>query len=274
MFLARRAAPAILAAVVLVGCSKGAATRHESAVAAEHGAPTEDSASGSIDLGSAKYTVDKMSAMGSLTGTIKLEGNGVDDQASIANARDACGMRAIPDSTKASASVANAVVWLADPKSGKALPIEKRAELSSDDCLLEPAMQAVVVGSTVNVFNDDKAIHKLIFTRAGTNDTLTMMPFFNTGQVVASERLAKQPGIVEVRCAMHPWMHGYIVVLDHPYFDVTDDDGSFKIDSIAPGTYTLMVWRAGLARPIAQRVNIAANGTAHVALSINRATAH
>lgn len=212
--------------------------------------------------------------MGSLAGSIKLVGNAVDDQASIANARDACGMRAIPDSTKASASVANAVVWLADPKSGKALPIEKRAQLSSDDCLLEPAMQAVVVGSTVNVFNDDKAIHKLIFTRVGTNDTLTMMPFFNTGQVVASERLAKQPGIVEVRCAMHPWMHGYIVVLDHPYFDVTSDDGSFRIDSIAPGTYTLMVWRAGLARPIAQRVDIAANGTAHVALSINRATAH
>jgi hypothetical protein len=31
-------------------------------------------------------------------------------------------------------------------------------------------------------------------------------------------------------------------VFDHPYFAVTSRDGSFSIDSIPPGTYTLYVW--------------------------------
>lgn len=237
-------------------------------------AKTEDSAGGTIDLGGGSYRPAALTAIGSVAGTIKLDGATVNDAADIAAARAACGMHALPKGSRTSATKANTVVWIADPKTGKPLPIEKRAELSTDDCMLDPPMQAIVVGSTVNVFNDDKAIHRMVFTRAGTNDTLTVMPFFNNGQVVASERLAKTTGVVDVLCAHHAWMHGYIVVLDHPYFDVTDDNGNFKIDSLAPGTYDLMVWRAGLAQPVTKRVQVAANGTARVDLTIKESKAH
>ena len=46
----------------------------------------------------------------------------------------------------------------------------------------------------MNVFNDEKALHKLVFTKVGTHDTLAVMPFFNAGQMVASEKLAKTSG--------------------------------------------------------------------------------
>src|SRR6185503_2831036 len=75
-------------------------------------------------------------------------------------------------------------------------------------------------------------------------------------------------GIVEVRCVQHPWTHAYIAVFDHPYFDVTEDDGSFKIDSLPPGTYTVNLWHEGMAKPVTQSVNIAANGTARIDLPI------
>ena len=64
--------------------------------------------------------------------------------------------------------------------------MDRRAELSSDDCLVIPSVQAAIVGTTFNVFNDDKTLHKFVFTRAGTNDTLAVMPFFNEGQVVCA----------------------------------------------------------------------------------------
>ena len=105
----------------------------------------------------------------------------------------------------------------------------------------------------MNVFNDDRLLHRLVFVRAGTHDTLAVMPFFNDGQIVASEKLAKKPGIVAVTCALHPWTHGYIAVFDHPYFAVTDKSGRFAIDSIAPGTYKVMLWHEGMGEPIERR---------------------
>ncbi|MFI5227534.1 MAG: hypothetical protein ACHQWU_00610 [Gemmatimonadales bacterium] len=255
-------------------CANGDSSRTSGGSTSRAVAKTEDSAGGTIDLGGGGYTVRPVSANGTLAGFVKLAGRSASDTMTMAKARAACGMRGAASSAIDTSSFANTVVWIADPKSGKPLPIDKRTELSSDDCMLGPQTQAVVVGTTVNVFNDDKALHRLVFTHVGQNDTLTVMPFFNTGQVVASERLAKEPGVVEVQCANHPWMRAYIVVLDHPYFDVTGNDGSFKIDSITPGTYDVMVWRPGMGKPLAQRVEIAANGTAKLALTIDRAAAH
>ena len=161
-----------------------------------------------------------------------------------------------------------AVVWIKDIATGKPYPVEKRADLASDDCLMDPPAQAAVVGTTFNVYNDDKEVHRFIFTRAGTHDTLTVMPFFNAGQVVATERLAKVPGIVDVQCVRHPWMHSYIAVFNHPYFAVTDDKGAFTIDSLPPGTYTLLAWHEGMLSPSSQGVRVAANGKATVDLTL------
>jgi hypothetical protein len=63
-------------------------------------------------------------------------------------------------------------------------------------------------------------------------------------------------------------MHGYIVVFDHPYFAVTSNDGSFKIDSLAPGTYKLMVWHEGAAKPLQKTIKVTAGGTAKADLSL------
>jgi hypothetical protein len=168
----------------------------------------------------------------------------------------------------AAKSYANTLVWIANVKTGKALPIEKRADLSSERCLLDPRVQGVVVGTTVNIVNDDKLLHKLIYTKLGTHDTLTITPFFNAGQMVASERLAKTPGIVEVRCVQHPWTRGYIAVFAHPYFAVTENNGSFKIDSLPPGTYKMMVWREGMSKPMEQQIQVTAGGLAKVDLTM------
>jgi hypothetical protein len=54
-------------------------------------------------------------------------------------------------------------------------------------------------------------------------------------------------------------------VFDHPYFAVTEDNGSFRIDSLAPGSYKLRIWREGLEKPTEQQVEIAAGGTATIA---------
>ena len=40
---------------------------------------------------------------------------------------------------------------------------------------------------------------------------------------------------IAVACDIHPWMKGYIMVFDHPFFAVTAEDGSFEIKGVPAG---------------------------------------
>ena len=47
---------------------------------------------------------------------------------------------------------------------------------------------------------------------------------------------------IPVKCNIHPWMHGYFVVVKGPYA-VTDDKGSYTITGVPPGNYTVTAWQ-------------------------------
>ena len=262
-----RCAAVLVALASLSACTKDSTPdKRGGAARASTGPKIDDSAAGSIDLGGAPYSATTLAAVGSVSGTVRLSDSTVSD--TIATDSTSGGPDCIAKPVRKGQAPKHvplsAIVWIANVKAGKPIPIEKRADLASEDCLLDPRVQAVVVGTTINVVNDDKVLHKLVFTRLGTHDTLTVTPFFNVGQIVASERLAKKSGMVEVRCAQHPWTRAYIAVFDHPYFAVTESNGSFKIDSLPPGSYKMMVWREGAAKPVEQQIQIAAGGTAKV----------
>jgi len=264
---------ALFATTFVLACSTDAAPvdgasstkRAQSGQAAT--ATFDDSAARSVDLGNAAYGPGALSAVGSVAGNIKLDGPAPRDTTTITSDQPICGTTPEAATVANAKGVSNAIVWIAGVRTGKALPVEKRAELSSEKCALDPRVQGVVVGTTVNVFNEDRLIHRLAFIR-GAHDTLTTMPFFNAGETVASERLATKSGIVEVRCTLHPWTRGYIAVFDHPYFAVTDANGAFTIDSLAPGSYTMMVWHEGMAQPMSRQIQVAANGIAKGDLAI------
>jgi hypothetical protein len=52
-------------------------------------------------------------------------------------------------------------------------------------------------------------------------------------------------------------MKGYIAVLKHPYFAVTDKDGHFEVKDLPPGTYTINAWQEKLGTKT-QKVTVAA----------------
>ncbi len=46
-----------------------------------------------------------------------------------------------------------------------------------------------------------------------------------------------------VNCDIHPWMKGWIMIFDHPFFAVTSEDGSFEITGVPAGTQNLVLWQ-------------------------------
>lgn len=231
-----------------------------------------DSASGTVALGLDErrtYRAVALSATGSVAGTISLQG--VPDDSAVATGKDAtsCGDTARVTETGVNGSLlSSALVWVDGVTSGKPLPELRRQTLTIERCRFEPRVIGVVAGSTINVLSRDRVTHDARFYREGSGAPVAHVHTVDAGQVVPSEKIASAPGIVEARCALHPWTRGYVAVFEHPYFAVTDAKGAFEIDGLAPGTYSVKVWHEGLDKPMEQRVMVGAGGVGRLDVAV------
>ncbi len=193
------------------------------------------------------YRVVDVAGSGAIFGRITLDSAERGDTTYTAadSAAAFCGVsRRVPLVYGRGHNVQDVVVWLADARSGKRLPIERRYELTNSDCALEPRVQATVAGGMLNVRNSDRSPHRTIFL-LGT-DTVASVRETEAGQVVPTGKPLLHRGLVRVHSDRYPWSRAWIRVFDHPYFAVTNRDGIFTIDSVPPGDYKLMMWEPRL----------------------------
>jgi hypothetical protein len=144
--------------------------------------------------------------------------------------------------------VQHAVVYLRKISAGKPPDRDKEYVLNQTDCLFDPYTVVLPAETPLTIVNSDGILHNVRANRLDDNTLIV-----NIAQPVKGQRttirgaLFNQSGILAVTCdAGHPWMSAYIVVVDHPYYTVTDATGGFTIDNIPPGTYELAVWHGGV----------------------------
>ena len=252
-------------ALVLIGSLWGCTERTEAAVL---GGKKTDSIGGTVELGLKRiaYRPTTLSASGAVGGTISLQGVAADSLVRGAAAPATCDSATV---SGAPASPANVLVWVEGIAAGKALPEVRRQTLVIEHCRFSPRVMAVATGTTINIMSKDPMTHTSRFFREGANEPLESIRMMDAGQVVPSEKIASQPGIVEARHIEHPWTKGFIAVFDHPYFAVTDERGSFRIDSLPPGTYTVKVWHERLSQPAEQRVVVTTGGVGRLELQLS-----
>ncbi len=189
------------------------------------------------------YVVRPLEHWGRVTGLVTADRSLDRDSTVIPiGAEGDCGARLrVPAVVVHGGRLVGAVVSL-DAREGKPLPVSRRFELSHQDCTLEPHLQAVVVGGTLNVKSGDAAVVRLRFGRAPGDSTLAMVRQTDAGQVVPVTGLFQRAETIEVSSDTQPWMRAWIRVFDQPYFDVTARSGTFRLDSVPAGTYRLTVW--------------------------------
>jgi plastocyanin len=143
--------------------------------------------------------------------------------------------------------VADAVVMIEGPANGGGTT---RTTMNQQHEAFAPHVLGVAVGTTVDFPNGDPVLHNVFSTSPAKRFDLGMYGQGETRNVVFDS-----PGVVLVRCNVHPRMTGYIVVHSNPYVAVTDAHGSYTITSVPPGTYTARIWHEELAgRPVPVKV--------------------
>jgi hypothetical protein len=213
--------------------------------------------------------VSNVATPGSVSGTVSLRGTPAARQA-ISTGKDGaiCGASIPDESLQAQGGgLANAVVWLEGIRTGKPLGLERRLELESDHCRLVPRVQAAVVGSAVNILGHDDFRQHLQFSAAGDSAPRATILLGGGEQVIPTELPFRTPGMVVVSDRDHAWTRAFLAVFDHPYFAVTAANGSFTIDGVPPGSYTLHAWheRTGLSE---QKVEVGASGVVKMTLTL------
>jgi hypothetical protein len=140
--------------------------------------------------------------------------------------------------------VKNAFVYLMRPtavnEEAKKAVASSKVEFDQKGCLFIPHAVAVMTGVPVVLKSSDPTSHNVNFQLRALTSNQTIAPGSKPFEVTPSSP-ERTPG--PVSCSIHPWMLSYWMVLDNPYYAVTDDQGNFEIKNVPAGTQKVTVWQ-------------------------------
>ncbi len=133
-------------------------------------------------------------------------------------------------------------------------------ELDQQNCRYQPHVLGVQTGQPLAILNSDPVLHNI-------NAQPSENRGFNISQPqegMQTEREFTLPEVmVPVACDVHGWMNAYIGVLDHPYYAVSGQDGSFELSGLPPGEHVIEAWHERYGTQT-DTIEVAAGGSAQV----------
>ena len=150
---------------------------------------------------------------------------------------------AISGTVKVTGQTSNAdVVIYVQQAPGTFTPPAKPVTMDQKQMQFIPRVLPIVAGTTVKFLNSDPTPHN-VFTPDNEKYNLGTWPQGQTKDYAFS-KCTKFPCVYTQLCRVHPEMLGLIVVLQNPFFGVSDKNGQYRIENVPPGTYTLAVWQS------------------------------
>jgi plastocyanin len=141
-------------------------------------------------------------------------------------------------------------------------PEPTRAAMDQRNETFVPHVLAVMVGTLVEFPNSDLIYHNVF--------SLSRAKRFDLGRYAAGKSKSvrmDRTGVIRVFCDIHSHMNAFVLVFNHPFFDVTDVEGRFELPSLPAGTYTVVGWYEGEAR-ISRPVTVPPGGWAEIELVV------
>ena len=126
------------------------------------------------------------------------------------------------------------------PSASSDAPTKSASIVIQKDAIFSPHVLPIVAGTTAEWPNDDTIFHNVFSFSEATQFDLGL--YKNEVKKV----LFDKAGRVDIFCSIHKDMHCIILVLENPYFAVTNAKGVYTIPDVPPGTYALKAWHERL----------------------------
>jgi plastocyanin len=212
-----------------------------------------------------KNPVDPATA-GRVTGKISFQGTPPAPQSKKNASDSACPEYIVSQDVVVSpdGGLQNVFVYVKDGLGNLKFPVPSTSVvLGQERCEYAPHVLGIQVGQTLDIVNGDETLHNIHAVPVSNGEFNKPQQFkgfrnthvFNTAEVM-----------VPFKCDVHKWMSAYVGVLDHPFFAVSGKDGSFTLDGLPPGTYTIEAVHEKYGRQT-QRVTLAPKASQDVSFT-------
>ena len=149
----------------------------------------------------------------------------------------------------------NVIVWLKNVEYSGSLDTTT-AIIDQVNCLYTPHMNTINSKQKVLLKNSDATPHNI-------NSQHPNNEFAFNEQTPPDESILKDFGTTDepflLKCDIHGWMRAWVLVSDHPYHAVTDENGYFKIDNVPNGTYEIAYFQEKLMKGLPKSFNTPLN---------------
>jgi len=130
------------------------------------------------------------------------------------------------------------VVYISAGEQSSQVPSEP-VRYDQKGCMYIPHILPMHTNQLLQIYTDDPFTHNI-------HPMPKRNPEWNKSQPPGAPPIETKwanPEFIEVKCNIHPWMHGYFAVLNASHYAVTDNEGNFSLKGLPPGKYTVTAWQ-------------------------------
>jgi len=231
--------------------------------------------SGLVVIGLAALTLNpRVSAAGegSITGTVKLSGT-APHMKGIDMSKDPYCVQQHQNSPVKMENVVvgqgdgleDVVLYLSQGLTGNEAAASGEPVYDQKGCVYIPHVLAMNVGQKFKVTTSDQTTHNIHPLPNPMSGNIGWNKSQPPGAPPIETSWKNEEVAIQVKCNIHPWMHGYFVVVKGPYA-TTDSNGSYTIQNVPAGSYTVTAWQEELGTQTA-KVTVAAGSAAKADLT-------
>ncbi|MBI3916474.1 MAG: carboxypeptidase regulatory-like domain-containing protein [Betaproteobacteria bacterium] len=170
-----------------------------------------------------------------------------------------------------------AFVFIDKIKAGKKWPAPKGGKfvVNQEGCRFRPWAQVVKPGPLTIKHSDPATVlhninaREMIGVEKGRVVRSTIFNFAqpDPGEIV-KQLTIRRSHYVSLNCEAHNFMFGFMMTPEHPYAVVVNEDGSYTLDDVPPGDYTVLAWHPKFGLKEA-KVNVPAGGKAQASFAFS-----
>jgi plastocyanin len=144
--------------------------------------------------------------------------------------------------------IQNAVVSLLKIPTGMAInSSESTLQMDQQKCVFIPHVLIVPANTEFSVLSSDPVLHNFHAIGKHNKEINVMQTKTRRRQLPVT---FSEPDIIEVICDVHSWMKAWIIVAEHPYYTLTDEEGQFRLENVPEGSYRIKAWHEQLGEQI------------------------